>query len=397
MCKYRTHFPEVDLKTLAQDLLPLARTLALAVGVSLTACGGGGGTGDTSTAPTAAAGTDHVAPNPADQWTLVAAADVGMDPALLARATSAQPADSVHRLSSMLVLRHGKPVVEQYWNGYDKDTLHDLRSATKSITSLLMGVAIDQRLIGAVTDPLATYLAPVYPDAPAFRLQPTLQDLLTMRSGLDCDDWVASSPGNEDKMYRQTDWVKFYTALPAVAAPGAQTRYCTGNPVALGRVLALTGKKPVAQFAEEVLFGPLGIHAARWAMFDGGNQTDTGGHLRLRPRDMAKLGQLVLQKGSWNGKQLVSSAWIEESTRKHTHYASMSERNDYGYLWWRGSGTLNGQQYQIVFADGNGGQYIMILPELDIVAVFTGENYNSSKSQQAFNILSAYIVASVKN
>ncbi len=364
---------------------------------TLGACGGGEGGGNAR--PPAGADADgkvRVAPNPADQWTLVPAAEVGMDPALLASAVAKLPDGKVHGISSMLVMRSGKPVLEQYWNGYDKDTLHDLRSTTKSITSMLMGIAIDQRLVANVKDPVITYLGTLYPNASAFKRNPTLQDLLTMRSGLECDDWNPGSPGNEDKMYGNTDWMKFYTNLAAINDPGSVTRYCTGNPVALGRVLAVATKKSVAAFATETLFGPLNIVSARWAEYENGSQTDTGGHMYMRPRDMAKLGQLALQKGMWNGKQIISSAWMEESTAQHTAFGGMSGRNGYGYLWWRGVEQIGTRSYPMFFANGAGGQYIVVVPGLDIVAVFTGENYNNAGTSLPFEMLDKFILPAVK-
>lgn len=368
-----------------------------AIAIAASGCGGGGDGGKGSdTIGKPADAKLRVAPNPDDRWTLVPAAEVGMDAAILADAVGKLPDAASHGMSSMLVMRHGKPVLEQYWNGYDKDTLHDLRSATKSITSLMMGIAIDKRLVGGVSDTLGSYLNALYPNAPAFRLGLRLEDMLSMRSGLDCDDWSASSPGNEERMYQQTDWVRFYTSLPASAAPGSVTRYCTGNPVALGRVIAVAAKKPVPAFAEEFLFGPLNIRSARWAGFDNGTQTDTGGHIQMRPRDMAALGQLVLQQGQWQGKQLVSAAWIAESTRRHTQFASLPQRNGYGYLWWRSVETVKDRPVELIYADGNGGQFILIVPALDIVAVFTGENYNLNKADFPFEVLDRYILAAVK-
>lgn len=372
-------------KTAARGIL--AFTLATALG----ACGGGGGGEIGSDNP---GSKIRVAPNPADQWTLVPAAQVDMDATILANGVAKLTADNAG-ISSMLVVRRAKPLIEQYWNGYDKDTLHDLRSATKSITSLMMGVAIDQRIVGGVGDSLSSYLGQLYPNAPAFKRGVTLGDLLTMRSGLDCDDWVSTSPGNENNMYRQTDWLKFYTSLEAVSVPGAATRYCTGNPVALGRVISAASKKPIPAFANEFLFGPLNIDSARWATFDNGTQTDTGGHIQMRPRDMAKLGQLALQKGQWNGRQLVSASWMDESTRQHTQF-SQRARNGYGYLWWRSVESVSGKSYDIFFASGNGGQYIMVVPGLELVVVFTGENYNSNKGDYPFEVLSKYILAAVK-
>lgn len=388
---------------LAQRTGKSARAISLACvlafSAALSACGAGDGGGGPP--PPEGAGPDgllRVAANPHDEWKLVPAAEVGMDAAVLAKAVSTLPPASQHGISSMLVMRHGKPVLEQYWNGYDKDTLHDLRSATKSITSLLMGIAIDQRMVGSVNDTLASHLGTLYPDAPAYRLGLTLSDMLTMRSGLDCDDWTGSSPGNEENMYRQGDWVRFYTGLQAIRNPGTVTRYCTGNPVALGRVIAQAANKPVPAFASEFLFGPLNIQSARWAQYDNGRQTDTGGHIYMRPRDMAKLGQLALQKGMWNGRQLVSAAWLDESMRHHTRFANQPERggHGYGYLWWRRSEAVNGQLVDIVYASGNGGQFIAVVPELDVVAVFTGENYNANSEQLPFDAMRLYVLAAIK-
>ncbi|AXW61199.1 hypothetical protein CJO94_03795 [Ralstonia solanacearum] len=123
----------------------------------------------------------------------------------------------------------------------------------------------------------------------------TLEHLLTMRSGLACDDRDPASPGQEDRMYQERDWVRYFLELPVAAPAGTVAHYCTGGVVALGRVVAEASKQPIPTFANAVLFGPLGISNARWADFDAHRQTDTGGHLALRPRDMAKIGQLVLQ------------------------------------------------------------------------------------------------------
>lgn len=402
-CLFGSNNTGKTLKKYLQEVAPsrLAKRGATFIGgtlllaAALSACGGGDGGAKGQPGDAPPSGKIRVAPNPTDQWTLVPAAEVAMDPAILASAVSTLPAESVHGLSSMLVTRHGKPVLEQYWNGYDKDTLHDLRSATKSITSLMMGVAIDRRMIGGVGDTLSSHLGGLYPNAPAYRLGPTLADMLTMRSGLDCDDWQSGSAGNEEKMYQQTDWVKFYTSVPGIDTPGTLPRYCTGNPVALGRVISLASKQPIPAFANEFLFGPLNILSARWAQFDNGAQTDTGGHIHMRPRDMMKLGQLVLQNGMWNGQQLVSQAWLAESTRQHTQFNTLARRNGYGYLWWRSVEIVNGKSYETIFASGNGGQHILIVPALGVVAVFTGENYNSSKASVVFDILDKYILAAV--
>jgi CubicO group peptidase (beta-lactamase class C family) len=307
--------------------------------------------------------------------------------------TSELPPPAEHGLRSALVMRRGRLVLEQYWNGYDQAAQQDLRSATKSITSLLVGIAIDQQLIKGVGEPLSSFLAPVYPTLPSLKRNITLAHLLTMRSGLACNDRDEGSPGQEDKMYRERDWVRFFLELPSLGPPGEAAFYCTGGAVTLGRVIAEAARRPVSTFAEELLFAPLGIQGARWATFDDHRQTDTGGHLALRPRDMMRIGLLVLQRGRWGERQLVSREWIDRST---SEYVRLDGGKPYGYLWWRTRFPHRGSQVSAVFAGGNGGQYIFVFPELELVAVFTGGNYNSKRAQRPFRLLERYVLPAVR-
>lgn len=335
----------------------------------------------------------EVAPNPNDQWTLVPPASVGMDAATLAQVPAAVTANS--GISAILVMRHGQPVMEQYWNGYDKDTLHDMRSATKSITSLLVGMAIDQHYLGGVDDTVSQWLAADYPGAPVLTRGLVLKNLLMMQSGLACNDWDGSSPGNEEHMYGAQDWVQFWLNLPQATAPGTVTSYCTGNPVALGHVLVNATHQSVQSFAQANLLGPLGITSARWNTYDNGTQTDTGGHMHMRPRDMIKIGQLALQRGRWNGTQLVSAAWIDESTSAHGAFDS-APPDGYGYLWWHATELWKTTPLDMFYANGAGGQFIFVVPQLDLVAVMTGENYNlTERVNNAYILMGGYIIAAV--
>lgn len=360
----------------------LLATLALLAG-----CGGGSAAGSIGPGP-----RTEVASDPSDQWTLAAPASVGMDAAELALAAAAVDAKS--GVSAMLVMRHGQPVFEQYWNGFDKDTLHDLRSATKSITSLLVGIAIDQHALGGVDDPISRWLAADYPGAPALSDGLVLENLLTMRSGLACNDWNVDSPGQEENMYAHQDWVAFWLGLPLKYPPGTVTSYCTGNPVVLGRILVEATHQAIPAFAQATLLGPLGITSAVWNTYDDGAQTDTGGHMHMRPRDMARIGQLALQHGQWNGRQLVSAAWMDASTSEHTEFDD-GPTDGYGYLWWHGTMTWQGRDVPMFFANGAGGQYIFVVPQLDLVAVFTGENYGNAVAAQKPYVLLQYLMAAV--
>lgn len=329
---------------------------------------------------------------PIEGWVTATPAEVGMDAALLRGAGERLDGERRHGVDSMLVVRRGRLVVERYWNGHDMATLHDLRSATKSITSLLVGIALERGLLRDVHDPVLGYLARAYPDLAADVHSPplTLEHLLTMRSGRACDDHDRRSPGQEDRMYRSTDWVRFFLTLPTLEPPGEVARYCTGGVVTLGRVVAEASGAPIAEFAAQHLFGPLGIRAVAWQRFDGGRQTDAGGHLHMRPRAMAKIGQLVLQRGVWDGDDIVSGAWIDTSTAVHTRFAA--DDRPYGYLWWRAQARLGERSVDVIFADGNGGQYIFVVPALDLVAVFTGHSYNSPAAARPFALLGEYIL-----
>lgn len=332
-------------------------------------------------------------PNPGEAWTLAAPAEVGMDAETLNKAVSSLPAASVHLLSSMVVMRHGKPVLEQYWNGYDKDTLHDMRSATKSITSLMVGIAIDKGMLAGEAEPIRTHLDASYRGAPGLGHNIAVKDLLTMSGGLACNDRSMASPGNEEYMYPKADWVSFFVNLTPVSQPGTATNYCTAGVVTLGRIVSEASKEKIPDFSARYLFGPIGVTNVRWAQFDSGRQTDTGGHLYMRPRDMARVGQLVLQGGKWNGVQIVSQAWIARSTSMHT---TMDKTEQYGYLWWLRNFSVGAKNYKAHYASGNGGQYIIVIPELDIVAVFTGENYNSQAAKQAFDLVGSFVLPSVR-
>jgi CubicO group peptidase (beta-lactamase class C family) len=264
----------------------------------------------------------------------------------------------------------------------------DLRSATKSITALLVGVALERGHIPS----LHTRVAELLPEHRAALEQDprkaaiTVEDLLTMRSGLDCDDWNPGSPGHEDTMYTAADWVAFWAGLPAREAPGSRFAYCTGNVIALGAILEAGSGQPLASFAETALFAPLGIRGARWARFHRGRGTDAGGHLRLRPEDFARLGSLVLAEGRWDGRSLVPAAWIRRMTTPQTSVPGRKQR--YGYLWWIDE-TSPGYavQTRLFLAWGNGGNFLVVMPELQAVASFTGTRFNRPEALQPLHWL----------
>ena len=309
------------------------------------------------------------------------AESAGLDLQLLNRISERLEEEKDHKVHSMLVARNGVLVFEKYFNGHTRDNPHDLRSATKSITSMLTGIAIDQGILGSVEDPLMDYLQYSYPEV-ADKGAIELQHLLKMQSGLDCHDSDRKTKGQEDRMYKSRDWVDYFLSLSAVYAPGDSTRYCTGGVVALGEAIAQAAEKDFAAFADEMLFAPLGIKNYRWSRFDGGQKVDTGGHLYLTPQGMVKIGMLVSQNGAWEGTQLVSSSWLKTSTEPLTSI----NNNPYGYLWWQNIIPFEAKPVEVLSARGNGGQVIFIVPEFDLVSVFTAGYYNSDETQVVYDI-----------
>ena len=276
-----------------------------------------------------------------------------------------EPSNAVR---SVLIARHNKLVVETYFNGWHRERKQDMRSATKSITSALIGIGIDK---GIIPDENAKILD-FFNEYNSFdnwddrKSDMTIRHFLRMQTGLACNDWVPTSIGNEEFMYQSDDWVKFVLDLPMQTNPGQNFSYCTGSPVTLGAVLANASKKSIPEFAEENLFSHLSISDYNWEFIPNG-RTDTGGHLQLRPRDMLKIGLLFLNNGSWKGKQIISKEWIQKSTEP----TSVAGGHEYGYLWWSTTWDIDGNPISAYFAWGNGGQQIFVLPQLDAVVVFT--------------------------
>jgi CubicO group peptidase (beta-lactamase class C family) len=295
------------------------------------------------------------------------------------------------KVDSMVVTRHGTLVAEGYFNGYGRDSLHDLRSTGKSFTSALAGIAVEQGLM-AVNDPISQHIPDFDRRAniDARKRAITVGNLLDMASGLDCDDWNASSPGNEERMYAKHDWVRFILDLPMLHEPGARSSYCTGGVVVLGSMISYRSGMTLDDYAATWLLGPLDIRASSWRRSPDGKATGGGG-LKLRPRDLAKLGQLYLDGGVWNGRRIVSASWVAESRRATTRL-----RDDgYGYLWWKRGFSHDGAPLESFFTSGNGGNFVFVFPALDLVVAFTGSNYDSNAMDQPFQILDARVLPSI--
>src|SRR5205807_7485964 len=278
-----------------------------------------------------------------DEWTISSPQSSGLSIAPLAAMEKAIRAGEFKKIGSILIARHGKLVYEKYFDG-EADSLRDTRSATKSITDILVGIAIKEKKLSGV-DARVLSLLPERarkvqnPDARKEKI--TVEDFLTMSSPLECDDWNDASRGNEERMYLVEDWSRFILDLPIrgrmhlgeqVELPsyGRYFSYCTGGVFTLSEVLEKVTGKRTDRFAQEKLFGPLGIRDAQW-VYSPLNIPQTGGGLRLSGRDLLKIAQLYLNGGSWQGTRIVDESWVRASTQAH---ARIDDDTEYGYLWW---------------------------------------------------------------
>ncbi|PRQ03095.1 serine hydrolase domain-containing protein [Enhygromyxa salina] len=327
-----------------------------------------------------------------DGWPVADASDKGIDASILQKMASDLADHDYVQLRSMLLVRNGALVFELYDRPSRARELQDLRSTTKSVTGLLVAEAAARGHLD-LDAPILPHLSSDPASFSAAWQATTWRQLLTMRSGLACDDHDPASPGHEDRMYRSRDfsgdWVKFWLAVPREQPAGQDGRYCTGNAVALGRALASAVGEPVDAWAARVLFEPLGITSARWAEYAGGEGIDTGGHLRLRPRDLARIGQLVLEGGSWQGTTVLDPGAVAVAVTAD----STVDGSDYGLLWWVSAfDTADGRTLRVWETRGNGGQHVFVLPELELVAVFTGGAYNHPDAALPYVLMARHVL-----
>ncbi|MEO1021560.1 MAG: serine hydrolase [Bacteroidota bacterium] len=290
-----------------------------------------------------------------------------------------------NKLHSVILIKDGKLVLEEYLNGHSAQEPHDMRSVTKSIRSLLLGIAIDEGFIHSVDDPVSTYLTN---PTPRKNLDPrkkdiTIKHLITMSTGLDCNDWDKKSRGQEDKVHRKKDWLQYTLDLPMINDPGEVSTYCSMGSVLAAEIISRSAGMTIEAFAQKYLFEPLGITNVRWGHTSRKKVIPSGKRVYMTSRDMAKIGLLVQQEGMWNGRRIVSKTWIEESTTPTTTITGI----DYGYLWWTIPFKSDERIFSATLAMGNGGQYIMMFPEIDLIAVFTGGAYNSEEDKLPFTIM----------
>jgi CubicO group peptidase (beta-lactamase class C family) len=322
----------------------------------------------------------------ADDWQSISPAEAGFAPDLSDRLDAAVRRGELANLHAVIVARHGKLVLERYYAGHDERrgeplgvvtfgpaVKHDLRSISKSVVGLLYGIAVAEGRVPAVDQPIVDQF-PAYADLAADpqRRRLTIAHVLSMTLGTEWDETLpyTSQRNSEIAMEMAPDMLRFVLDRPIVAEPGSRWTYNGGCSALLGHLIAQGTRMPLTDFAREKLFEPLGIRDPEWILASNGEPSAASG-LRMLPRDLAKIGQLVLDRGRWGGRQLVPAAWLDASFTRHA--ATAEEGLDYGYQWWLGK-MPDGQPW--IAGMGNGGQRLTIIPSLDLVAVVMAGNYN---------------------
>jgi CubicO group peptidase (beta-lactamase class C family) len=341
-----------------------------------------------------------------DGWDVGAPEVRGLDPVVLCTIGPRFEAWHEANAHAVLVVRHGVLVYEHYFTGedeavgrgplgrvaYDADKLRDLRSITKSVTSLLVGIALDRGWIKDIDTSVLSFF-PEYVDLRTPEKDGiTLRHLLTMSAGFAWND-PSMSFGNaadgETPMIRAADPYRYLLEQPPAEKPGQVWNYSSGETGLLAAVLYRASGKGLDALAQEVLFDPLGIRDVEWARYANGDPI-AGWGLRMRPRDIAKIGQLVLDHGRWQGKQIVPETWIAQSTAPQIDAKGSVF---YGYLWWLGRSLVERREVDWIAGVGLGGQRLFIVPDRDLVVVVTAGLYRSPlQDQVGFTVLNRYVL-----
>mgnify|MGYP005992358993 CR=1 FL=1 len=303
----------------------------------------------------------------------------------------------LEKTHSVLIAKKGKLIYEKYFSGFTSATPHDQRSASKSISSALIGIAIDKRLIKNDNQPVYDFIPKKYQYTKKGKKSIIkIKDLLTMSSGIDAVDFgiKRKSLASEPSYQNSKNWLKTVLEAPMINTPGTVANYGSANPYLLGVALNEVISKPLELFIDQELLQPLGI-SNYIIQREMTGKPYFGGGMYITPRDMLKFGQLYLNKGKWKGQRIISRKWVQKSFQNYLQLKNTKEKNGYGYLWWHKTYTVNGKQIKSIEARGNGGQYIFVVPKLKLVTVITSGNYRNGKTQQPEKIFEKYILPTI--
>ncbi len=330
----------------------------------------------------------------ANDWPTADASTAGIDATQLARLTDSIRANAFPNTHSILIAKAGELVYEENFAGYHSALPHDTRSASKSIGSAMIGIAIDQGDLPSTAARLYDWLPSEYQNMmDSLKRQIDLASLLTMSCGLDAIDFGLNrnSPASEGAYQSSPDWTQTILSAPILFAPNTHANYGSANPHLLGVVLDQALEQPVEFYMDEKLFQPLGIHHYIIQTDEKGSPY-FGGGMYLNARDLLKFGQLYLNQGTWQGQRVIAQKWVERSFINYRPLENTIDKNGYGFLWWHHTYEAKGRTIATVEARGTGGQYIMVIPELDVVVVITAGNFRNGKTQQPEQIFERMIL-----
>jgi CubicO group peptidase (beta-lactamase class C family) len=355
-----------------------------------------------------------------DEFEIGSLKEVNLDSLSLKKAVEEISLGNYGEVHSMIIFKDNKLVLEEYfqghrykwdgpnhhgeWISWDKSTPHGIKSVSKSITSICIGIAIDKGFIDSVQQSIFDYL----PDHQHLNLSGkekiTIEHLLTMTSGLEWVEWGASLSSDKNDIigiwFQDKDPLTFILEKPLIHAPGTTFNYSGGNTIILGEIIKNATNMDLAKFSEAYLFKPLEIDSSDWSLRYNNGVIEAGGGLDITPRDMTKIGAMCLNNGTFRGKKIVSEWWIEKCNTQFSNKTNIfipghpSGSHGYSYSWWLKSYKKSGKDIEMYHAVGWGGQEIIIIPKLNTVVVFTGGNYTTFST--AFILLEKYILPAME-
>lgn len=300
-------------------------------------------------------------------------------------------------ITGIVVIKNNKLLLEEYFSGYERDSLNDTRSVGKSFASTLLGIAINEGYIKNENQSLKDfYDLKEFNNYSSKKDSVTLKSLLTMSSAFDGNDQDEDSPGNEENMYPTDNWVKFALDLPMTANKiGENWNYFTSGVVVAGDILDKSVPKGLENYADKKLFKPLGITNYKW-QFTPQQKPSLAGGLRMKALDFAKFGQLYKNNGTWSGKRILDETWIQKSLTNY--FSDNKDFEGYGYLFWRKIYQIGNKTYESYQSSGNGGNKIIIFKEIPVVMVVTAKAYNKPYSHsQVDKMVQEYLLPAILN
>lgn len=305
-------------------------------------------------------------------------------------------ADVYKHITSVVVIRNGKLLVEEYFNGSNRDSLHDVRSVGKSFTSTLMGIALQEGYLKTTKQTLNNFFnLKKFNNYTEAKKNTSLEELLTMSSKFNGNDEDEKSPGQEGNMYPTTNWLKFALDLPldTISYKG-QWHYFTAGMIILGEILNKVVPDGLEAYAEKSLFRPLGISNYKW-QYTPQKVVNTAGGIQMNSLDFGKFGQLYKNNGVWMGKQILSNEWVRKTFTRHKVIPGRTKEY-YGYLFWNKTYQINGNKYETYYCAGNGGNKIFVFKDQPLVVVVTAEAYGVLYAHsQVDRMMEKYILPAV--